>query len=132
MHMPFRYVPFFLYLNISRTTADGNCLFNACSIALCGTEDLAVYLRCLTSIELYLNARGEPIIGKTSAKPINRLVFSQSAIGRLSSAIGRLCFTISMVSGVIKKLKFKYLVWKQLSKRKWKHYVYRFPAFSHF
>ncbi len=49
------YVPFFLYLNISRTTADGNCLFNACSIALCGTEDLAVYLRCLTSIELYLN-----------------------------------------------------------------------------
>jgi hypothetical protein len=56
MHMPFRYVPFFLYLNISRTTADGNCLFNACSIALCGTEDLAVYLRCLTSIELYLNA----------------------------------------------------------------------------
>lgn len=43
-------------LNISGTTGDGNCLYNACSIALCGTEDLAAYLRCLTSIELYVNA----------------------------------------------------------------------------
>ena len=29
--------------------------YNACSIALCGTENLAPYLRCLTSIELFVN-----------------------------------------------------------------------------
>ncbi|XP_028419094.1 uncharacterized protein LOC114544742 [Dendronephthya gigantea] len=39
-----------------RTTGDGNCLYNACSIALCGNESLASYLRCLTSIELFLNS----------------------------------------------------------------------------
>ena len=40
---------------IFRTTGDGNCLYNACSIALCGTEKLAPYLRCLTSIEVFVS-----------------------------------------------------------------------------
>ena len=39
-----------------RTTGEGNCLYNACSIALCGNESLASYLRCLTSIELFINS----------------------------------------------------------------------------
>ena len=48
----------FVYLLItSRTTGDGNCLYNACSIALCGGETMAINLRCLTSIELYRNAQ---------------------------------------------------------------------------
>ena len=42
--------------SIFRTTGDGNCLYNACSIALCGNESLSCYLRCLTSIELFLNS----------------------------------------------------------------------------
>ena len=41
---------------IFRTTGDGNCLYNACSIALCGTEILAPHLCCLTSIELFVNS----------------------------------------------------------------------------
>ena len=40
-----------------RTSGYGNCLFNACSIALVGDESLAVSLRCLTAIELYQNAQ---------------------------------------------------------------------------
>ena len=36
-----------------RTTGNGNCLFNSCSLALKGDESLSVYLRCLTSIELF-------------------------------------------------------------------------------
>ena len=38
-----------------RTIADGDCLFNACSLALVGDESLLSCLRPLTSIELYLN-----------------------------------------------------------------------------
>ncbi|XP_065680971.1 uncharacterized protein LOC101239593 isoform X2 [Hydra vulgaris] len=38
-----------------RTSPNGNCLFNACSISLIGNESLSEYLRCLTSIELYTN-----------------------------------------------------------------------------
>ena len=37
------------------TLANGNDLFNACSIALTGNESLSNYLRCLTSIELFEN-----------------------------------------------------------------------------
>ena len=33
---------------IFRTTGDGNCLYNACSIASCGTENLAPYLHALS------------------------------------------------------------------------------------
>ena len=33
-----------------RTTADGNCMCNACSLALIGDESLASCLRPLTSI----------------------------------------------------------------------------------
>ena len=40
----------------NRTTADGNCLFNACSLALVGDESLSSCLRCLTSIKLYIHA----------------------------------------------------------------------------
>eukprot|EP00795_Rhopilema_esculentum_P017102 gene17102-8619_t len=36
-----------------RTTGNGSCLFNASSIALIGNESLSVYLRCLTSIEMF-------------------------------------------------------------------------------
>ena len=39
------------------TSANGNRLFNACSIALTGNESLSSYLRCLTSIELFENAK---------------------------------------------------------------------------
>ena len=45
-----------LLLNLSSTSPNGNCLYNACSIALTGSENLAAYLRCLTSIEMYENA----------------------------------------------------------------------------
>ena len=45
----------YFVFNLLRTSADGNCLFNACSLALVGDESLAVYLRCITSIELYSN-----------------------------------------------------------------------------
>ena len=38
------------------TTGNGNCFYNACSIALIRNESLSSILRCLTSIELYLNA----------------------------------------------------------------------------
>ena len=38
-----------------RTTGNGSCLFNASSIALIGNESLSVYLRCLTSIEMFQN-----------------------------------------------------------------------------
>ena len=40
---------------IFRTIGQGNCLFNACSIALLGDETIANSLRCLTAIELYTN-----------------------------------------------------------------------------
>ena len=40
----------------SMTTGDGNCLFNAVSIALTGNEDRAAELRLRTSVEMALNA----------------------------------------------------------------------------
>eukprot|EP00112_Aurelia_sp_Birch-Aquarium-sp1_P020814 Seg5447.2 transcript_id=Seg5447.2/GoldUCD/mRNA.D3Y31 product="52 kDa repressor of the inhibitor of the protein kinase" protein_id=Seg5447.2/GoldUCD/D3Y31 len=39
-----------------RTSPDGNCLYNACSVALIGNESLSGCLRLLTSIELYQNS----------------------------------------------------------------------------
>ena len=39
---------------VSRTSANGNCLYNAASLAVIGSERLSLYLRGLTSIELYL------------------------------------------------------------------------------
>ena len=51
-------VEFSIWFIIScRTSGYGNCLFNACSIALVGDESLGVSLRCLTAIELYQNAQ---------------------------------------------------------------------------
>ena len=38
-----------------KTKADGNCLFNAASIAICQTEILADQLRLQTALELLLN-----------------------------------------------------------------------------
>ena len=38
-----------------RATADGNCLYNSCSILVVGTEKLAKDLRIAVSIELFLN-----------------------------------------------------------------------------
>ena len=40
----------------AQVRGDGNCLFNAMSLALCGDDSLATNLRCLTAAELYLNA----------------------------------------------------------------------------
>ena len=40
----------------SMTTEDGNCLFNALSIAISGNEDRASELRLRTSVEMALNA----------------------------------------------------------------------------
>ena len=57
-----------------RTTADGNCMFNACSLALIGDESLASCLRPLTSIELYLNAEyysTHPYIEEVVKKRLN-------------------------------------------------------------
>ncbi|XP_047144525.1 uncharacterized protein LOC105843125 [Hydra vulgaris] len=54
-----------------RTSPNGNCLFNACSISLIGNESLSEYLRCLTSIELYTN------VGFSSNHPI---IFSQTDV----------------------------------------------------
>ena len=45
---------FLFYL--ARTSADGNCLHNACPLAIVGDESLAMCLRCLTSIELFMNS----------------------------------------------------------------------------
>ena len=39
-----------------RVTADGNCLYRACSLAVTGNEDAHILLRALTSIELYCYA----------------------------------------------------------------------------
>ncbi|XP_065655102.1 uncharacterized protein LOC136081601 [Hydra vulgaris] len=39
-----------------RTSPNGNCLFNACSISVIGNESLSEYFNCLTGIELYTNA----------------------------------------------------------------------------
>ena len=39
-----------------RCDANGNCLYNACSIALVGTSNMSQILRALASAELYLNA----------------------------------------------------------------------------
>ena len=39
-----------------RVTADGNCLYNACSFAIIGKEDPSSALRALCSMELYLYA----------------------------------------------------------------------------
>ena len=40
----------------ARSTPDGNCLFNTCSLLLRHNEGLASLLRMMTAIELYLNA----------------------------------------------------------------------------
>ena len=39
-----------------KTSGNGNCLYNACSIALIGDESLANCLRGLTCMELFMNS----------------------------------------------------------------------------
>ena len=56
LHVTLFTCTWFFAFPIFRTTGDGNCLYSACSIALCGNESLASYLCCLTSIELFLNS----------------------------------------------------------------------------
>ena len=46
-------IPIYTFL---RTTGDGNCLFNSCSLALIGDETISATLRFLACIEIYLNA----------------------------------------------------------------------------
>ncbi|XP_065069047.1 uncharacterized protein LOC135694297 isoform X2 [Rhopilema esculentum] len=41
---------------LARVSGDGNCLYNAASVAITGQEELSPTLRALTSAELYLNA----------------------------------------------------------------------------
>lgn len=45
-----------ILLIFCRASGNGNCLYNACSMALIGDESLANCLRALTCIELYVNA----------------------------------------------------------------------------
>ena len=47
----------FIILSCSRSTADGNCLFNSCSLSMIGDESLQGALRILTCIELYKNVK---------------------------------------------------------------------------
>ena len=47
----------FLILSCSRSTADGNCLFNSCSLSMIGDESLQGALWILTCIELYKNVK---------------------------------------------------------------------------
>ena len=47
----------FLILSCSGSTADGNCLFNSCSLSMIGDESLQGALRILTCIELYKNVK---------------------------------------------------------------------------
>ena len=41
-------------LHLTRSSDDGNCLYNSCSLAISGSEDLSHLLRALTSAELFL------------------------------------------------------------------------------
>lgn len=38
-----------------RTTANGDCLYNAASLSICGHEELAPFIRILNAIELHVN-----------------------------------------------------------------------------
>ena len=46
------HLPLIMY----RTTANGNCLFNACSIALVEDESLALHLRSLSCVEMFVHS----------------------------------------------------------------------------
>ena len=73
-------------------SADGNCLYNAASIALTGSEKLSPYLRRLCSIELYENAAcysDHPVIKSqhdngafTSIKNAFAMCLSNSALSK--------------------------------------------------
>ena len=61
-----------------RVTADGNCLYNAVSIYLCGDERLHLVLRLLTTIELYTN-------WKYHNQELDRIIAGQNKLGIIRS-----------------------------------------------
>ncbi len=72
---------------IFRVTGDGNCLFNSCSISLIGDESLSIYLRCLTSIEMFkfssYYANHPAIYGHSfNGKPVNENTIFSIAISQ--------------------------------------------------
>ena len=59
-----------------KTSGDGNCLFNAVSLALFGTESFATELRLRTALELLLNCEfyGEhPVVKEKQVELSNRM-----------------------------------------------------------
>jgi hypothetical protein len=59
------------YVQDNVTTADGNCLFTAASLALCGCEKLSAELRVCTAIELATNTeyyKNHPVVMKCGLK----------------------------------------------------------------
>ena len=81
--IPKKYEMFFL--GPKKATGDGNCLYNAVSLAVTGTEDLSYALRLLVSIELYENASfyaNHPRINTALAHSTTSVyTFLDSAIG---------------------------------------------------
>ncbi len=78
------------------TTADGNCLFNAASLALCGCEKLSVELRVRTAIELATNTeyyKNHPVVMNCGLKTESGKPWAISSIyyatilGTLSSKV---------------------------------------------
>ena len=79
-----------------RCTANGNCLYNSCSLLLNGTEDLCDILRALVSLELCLNSdyyeKHPYILGKKSSilkkeGYIFGMAFSHKATERLNTSL---------------------------------------------
>ena len=50
------YPRYFAFPSFFRTTGDGNCLYNACSLALRGDYSLSAKLHALTSAELFIES----------------------------------------------------------------------------
>ena len=70
----------FLLLPLFRTTEDGSCLYNACSIALIGDETLSMCLRSFTCCELYLYA------DSNASHPILNYLESQNFVSNKNNA----------------------------------------------
>lgn len=85
-----------------RATGNGNCLFNACSIALIGDESISIYLRCLTSIEMFKwsnhYANHPMIYGQyLHGKKINENAIFSITISQIAFQLFRKDFRISPV-----------------------------------
>ena len=81
-----------------RSTANGNCLFNACSRLLISNESLADILRLLTCLELFRNAE------KYSLHPLFEEVSSRGMFRTLNSifvaSISNFIFDLGLASNV--------------------------------